>query len=122
MNGEQGGQVPEGAPAPGADQPDDTGRILAAIGYIFGIVALVAILIEPYKNQRFVRHHAFQAIALWIGWVLASIVVALPVVGWIVGPILYIALLVFAIMGAVKAFQNEEWQMPVVYGLIQQFI
>lgn len=109
-------------PAAGGDAPSDNGKIFAALGYIVGIVALIAILIEPYKNEKFVRHHAIQALALWVGWIVVSVITAIPYVGWIVGPILYLALLVFAIMGAVKAFGSEYWEMPVVYNLVKQYI
>ncbi|HAL30294.1 MAG TPA: hypothetical protein DCP20_06220 [Coriobacteriia bacterium] len=91
-------------------------------GYLVGIVALIAILIEPYKNERFVKHHAMQALAIWVGWILVSVVSAIPVIGWIISAVGWIALLVFAIMGAVKAFQSEMWEMPVVYNLIKQYI
>ncbi|HSQ21724.1 MAG TPA: DUF4870 domain-containing protein [Coriobacteriia bacterium] len=111
-----------GAPAPGGDVPSDTGKILAAVGYLVGIVALIAILIEPYKNERFVRHHAVQALGIWVGWIAISIISAIPVIGWIISAVGWIALLVFSIMGAVKAFQGEMWEMPVVHGLVKQFI
>ena len=111
-----------GAPAPGGDVPSDTGKILAAIGYLVGIVALIAILIEPYKNERYVRHHAVQALAIWVGWILISVVSAIPIVGWIVAAVGWVALLVFSIMGAIKAFQGEMWEMPVVYNIVKSYI
>lgn len=111
-----------GQPAPGGDMPSDTGKILAAIGYLVGIVALIAILIEPYKNERYVRHHAVQALAIWVGWIAISVVSAIPIIGWIIAAVGWVVLLVFAIMGAIKAFQGEMWEMPVVYGLVKQFI
>ena len=109
-------------PVAGGDAPSDTGKILAAIGYLVGIVALIAILIEPYKNEKFVRHHAIQALAIWVGWILISVVSAIPVIGWIVAAVGWIALLVFSIMGLIKAFQGEYWEMPVVYNLVKQYI
>ncbi|MBN1192668.1 MAG: DUF4870 domain-containing protein [Coriobacteriia bacterium] len=109
-------------PAAGGDAPSDNGKIFAALGYIVGIVALIAILMEPYKNEKFVRHHAIQAIALWVGWIVASVITAIPYVGWVAGPIIYIALLVFAVMGCIKAFNNEMWEMPLVYNLVKQYI
>lgn len=111
-----------GAPVPGGDVPSDTGKILAAIGYLVGIVALIAILIEPYKNERYVRHHAVQALAIWVGWILISVVSAIPIIGWIVAAVGWVALLVFSIMGAIKAFQGEMWEMPVVYGIVKSYI
>lgn len=112
-------------PAPQGQPPasgGDTAKLLAVFGYLTGIVALIAILIEPYKDDTFVRHHAMQALALAVAWILDSVVYAIPVLGWIAGPIISIALLVFAIMGAVKAWQGEMWEMPVVYGVVKQYI
>ncbi|GAB4287278.1 MAG: DUF4870 domain-containing protein [Coriobacteriia bacterium] len=112
-------------PAPQGQPPasgGDTAKLLAVFGYLTGIVALIAILIEPYKDDKFVRHHAMQALALAVAWILDSVVYAIPVLGWIAGPIISIALLVFAIMGAVKAWQGEMWEMPVVYGVVKQYI
>ena len=111
------------SPPPGlTDGPSDTGKILAALGYLVGIVALIALLIEPYKNERFVKHHAVQALAVWVGWILVSVISAIPVVGWIISAVGWVALLVFSIMGAVKAFQSEMWEMPVVYNIVKQYI
>ena len=114
--------VVPGTPAPSGDAPSDTGKILAALGYLVGIVALIAILIEPYKNEKFVRHHAVQALGIWVGWILVSVVSAIPVIGWIISAIGWVALLVLTIMGAVKAFQGEYYEVPVVYGVVKNYI
>lgn len=113
-------------PPPGVGAPDgvpsDTGKILAALGYLVGIVALIALLIEPYKNERFVKHHAVQALALWVASIAIGVVTAIPYIGWVLGPIGGIAIFVFAIMGAIKAFGSEMWEMPVVYNIVKQYI
>lgn len=130
MSDDYQAQQPPAPPAPpvmppasgGGDVPSNTGKLLAALGYLVGIVALVAILIEPYKNERFVKHHAIQALAVWVGWILVSVVSVIPVIGWIISAVGWIALLVFSIMGAVKAFQSEMWEMPVIYNIVKQYI
>jgi uncharacterized membrane protein len=123
-----GGFTP-GAPAPGGDVPSDTGKILAALGYVFGVIALIALLIEPYKNERFVKHHAVQALGLWVAGVVfsiaATVIGAIPVIGWIISLLIGLAsigLFVLAIMGLIKAFSGEMWEMPVLYGFVKQYI
>jgi|GEM_PF-986091 len=111
-----------GAPAPGGDVPSDTGKILAAVGYLTGIVALIAILIEPYKNEKFVRVHALQALALYVVMIVASILNVIPLLGQIIWLVAWIAVAVFAIIGAIKAFQGQTYEMPVVYGFIKNYI
>lgn len=111
------------APPPGATAgPSDTGKILAGIGYLTGIVALIAILIEPYKDERFVRVHAFQALGLYVVMIVASLLNVIPVLGQIVWLVASIAVFVFAIIGAIKAFQGQEYEMPIVYGFIKNYI
>lgn len=114
--------APPPVAAPGGDAPSDTGKILAGIGYLTGIVALIAILIEPYKNEKFVRQHALQALALYVVMIIASILNVIPVIGQIIWLVAWIAVAVFAIIGAIKAFQGQEYEMPMVYGFIKQYI
>jgi len=114
--------TPPDAPKVVPPSDDSTGKILAALGYLVGVVALVAILIEPYKNDKFVRHHAVQALGLWVAGAVLSIVAQVPIIGWIAGGIGWIVLVVVAIMAAVKAFQGEYYEVPVVYGVVKQYI
>ena len=114
---------PPAPPAPGAEYSEqrpgpasDTSKLLAALGYLsFGVVAVVALLIDPYKNEKFVRFHAWQAIGLLVGLLVLGVVYAIPVLGWIAGPILNIVLVVLVIVGFIKAFQGQYWEMPVIY-------
>ena len=105
-----------------AGPASDTSKLLAAIGYIVGIVALVAILIEPYKDEKFVKFHAIQALGLWVAGAVIGVVGVIPIIGWIVALVGGIAIFVFAIIGAVKAFQGEYYEVPVVYNLVKQYI
>ena len=112
---------PAQAPA-GTEGPSDTGKILAGIGYLTGIVALIAILIEPYKDEKFVRVHAFQALALYVVIIAASVLNVIPILGEIIWLVASIAVFVFAIIGAIKAFQGQKYEMPVIYGFIKNYI
>lgn len=115
-------QVPP-APETGVPGPEsDTSKILAVLGYLTGIVALIAILIEPYKDEKWLRLHAVQALGLAVAAIVAQIVLAIPVIGWIAGPLVSLAVLVLAIIGIVKAWQGEYYQIPVIYDVVKQFV
>lgn len=107
-----------GRPGPASD----TSKLLAALGYLIPIVALIALLIDPYKNEKFVKFHAIQAIALWVVLVISNIIMAIPVIGWIIGFVVWIAVLVLGIMGLINAFQGKYWELPVLYGFIKGFV
>lgn len=42
----------------------------------------------------------------------------IPYVGWVAS----LVVLVFLIIGLIKAFQSEYWESPVVFGLIKSMI
>jgi uncharacterized membrane protein len=105
--------VPAGVDRPGP--ASDTSKLLAALGYLLGVVAIIALLIEPYKDEKFVKFHAIQALGLWVVGVVAGVV---PVIGWIVS----IAVFVVVIIGLIKAFQGQYWEVPGVYGVVKGFI
>ncbi len=111
--------------APVGDRPgpaSDTSKLLAAFGYIVGLVALIAILIDPYKDEKFVKFHAVQALALWVVGIVISFVSVIPIIGWIIAFVGGIAVFIFAIMAAIKAFQGEYYEMPVVYNFVKQYM
>lgn len=119
--------VPSGMPAPassGRPGPEnDTSKLLAAFGYVVGIVAIIAILMDPYKNEKFVKFHAWQAIGLWVVWVALGIVFGiLGSIFWPIGllsPIAYLALFIYCIYLAVKAYGGQYVEVPGLYGVIK---
>jgi uncharacterized membrane protein len=59
------------APAASAGlQPNVAGALAYLVGLITGILFLV---IDPFKNDRFVRFHAFQSIFFHLTWIVFSI-------------------------------------------------
>src|ERR1700693_3325165 len=100
--------------------------LAGALAYFTVIPAIVFLLIEPYKKNRFVRFHSFQCIGLWL--VVVVVGALLRVVGFIVffipmfGPLLVwlasgVSILAFLAVWAVlvvKALQGEMFKLPVV--------
>ncbi len=104
-------EVMAGRPGP----VTDTSKILAALGYLIWPVALIAILIEPYKNEQFVKFHGYQALALAV---VSMVCWFIPYIGWAAG----IAVFVFEIIALVKALGSEYYEVPVVYGVVKGMI
>lgn len=99
-----------GRPGPASD----TSKLLAALGYLIWIVALIAILIEPYKDEKFVRFHAIQALALnLVMWVAVATVIGSPI---------SLVAFVFAVIALVKAFQAEYYEVPLIYGVVKSWV
>jgi uncharacterized membrane protein len=100
-----------------------------ALCYLFGIITgIIFLVIEPYKNNRFVRFHAFQSIFFWLAccifWILWSqIIVGMFLAGGGLGALGFfgltfslIRLAMFAcwIFLMYKAYNNVEFKLPVI--------
>jgi uncharacterized membrane protein len=101
-------------------QSNIAGLLCYLAGFITGIFFLVA---DPYKQDRFVRFHAFQAILLSVAWfavyfALGVFLTILPGMLWRLGWLLhsgisfaFFCLWVFLMF---KAYNNEQFKLPVI--------
>jgi len=100
------------------------GLLTYILGFITGIIFLV---IEPYKNDKFVRFHAFQSIffnvALIVFWIAYTIVASilgfvslgiLAVGMGLVGLLISLAILAYWIFLMYKAYNNELYRIPFI--------
>lgn len=76
-----------------------TFSVLAYIGFLW----IFGILCDPEKNDPYVRSHLNNGIVL-------SICTIIPVIG----QALSIVWFIFAIMGLVKAFNDEPFDLPII--------
>lgn len=95
-------------PANGGDVTDDD-KLWALLGYIFGLIALVALLMEDKKNRPFIKYHAVHALII----ALLVAVTGLTVCGWII-PLVYGFYLGF------QAYKGEWVVVPVITDLAKK--
>lgn len=89
-------------------------NIAALLGYIFWIPAILWLVLEPYKNDRFIRFHAWQALVIGGVWFVLYTVLAITVIGLLISPLVMLAQLGVAILGAYKSYNNEMYKFPVI--------
>lgn len=93
--------------APSYAPASENSKLFAGLGYIFWPVALVALLIDPYKDEPFTKFNGIQALGIWV---VAIVIGWIPFIGWAAD----IAVLVFVIIAAVNAFQGKYYEVPVL--------
>ena len=92
--------------AQGTGLPKNTA---AALSYVLGwLTGIIFLLIE---KDPFVRFHAMQSIITFGILTLLSFV---PVIGWILSPLVMIVGFVLWLVLIFKAYQGEEFKLPVV--------
>lgn len=94
---------------PSTSVSDD--KVYAALSYLW-ILSLFPLLMK--RDRPFVQYHAKQGFLLFLGEVVVSVVGMVPVLGWFVGFVGWIAAVVLSILGLVAALSGREWEMPVL--------
>ena len=84
------------------------------LAYITIIPAIIFLLVEPYNRNPKIKFHAWQCIGLMCGWLACSIILVIPILGWIVGLLGDITLFVLWIMCVVKASSGGRFVLPVI--------
>lgn len=108
-------------------------NIAGALAYLTFIPAIIFLLVEPYKKNRFVRFHSAQCILLSAAALLLGLAVRLvdlllvhiPVLG----PLMIVLLAVVLVIGAailwlvlvVKALQDEIFAVPALGNLAELY-
>ena len=112
---------PNTTPGGGATATGLTQNMAGALAYLLGpITGIILLVVE--KENRFVRFHAMQSTILSIGWIIISyglrLFLYVPLLGWIVGILTGLVLtlggFILWVLLMWKAFQGEEWELPVV--------
>ena len=88
-------------------------KMLAMLGYLtMGILPMVGC-----RDSAYAMHHVNQALWIFIGSLLCGLVCIIPILGWIVGAIGSIFLLVCEIIGIIRALKGSGAYLPFVKGL-----
>lgn len=108
-------------PAAGGDAPDSTGKLLATLSYLYflwPIPGIIALVMEPQKDNKWVRTHAIQSLALGLAiWVVTFVTTFI-----VIGPLVGLAGVVYGIVLALKANKGESFEIPVITNLVKQYI
>ena len=122
------GSAAGGPAAPAAAGTAMSSNVAGLLCYILGfITGIIFLVIEPYKNDKFVRFHAFQSIffnvALIVFWIAYTIVagilsyVSLGILGLLMGLLgllISLAILAYWIFLMYKAYNNERYKIPFI--------
>jgi uncharacterized membrane protein len=92
---------------------------MAIIAYL-GILVLIPLLTDA-KNDPFVKFHTKQGLLVLIGLVLSSIIVVVPVLGWAIGSLIWIASIILMIIGIMNAANGKQEELPLVGHLARNF-
>ena len=82
----------------------ENNKIIAALGYVW-ILCLIPLFLK--RNSKFAQFHAKQGVLLLIVEIVAFVI---PVIGWL----LYMIALAYALIGIKSALEGKYWEMPIL--------
>ncbi len=95
---------------------------VALLAYITIIGFIIAIVMHGNKKTQLGAYHLRQALGLFLTGFAGGIVLAIiPVVGWLMLPFFYLAIVVFAIMGIIAAVNGKQKPLPLLGEKYQQW-
>ena len=94
----------------GSTKADDN-KLFAILSYI-GVLCLIPLLTK--KDDPFVFFHAKQGLVLFIAEVITSFIAMIPVLGWVISPIIWVFLLILSIIGIINVLAGKTKQVPVL--------
>jgi uncharacterized membrane protein len=128
---------------PAATISANTAAALCYIPFVGWIAALIFLMLDPYRTQRYVRFHAFQGLYLAVVWFVAQIVFFpldmrqhhfpnfpfgadrninlfpfFPL--WGIRQIIKVLVLIAQIMGIVKTRRNQTYRLPILGELAEK--
>lgn len=82
-------------------------KVIAAFSYVW-ILFLIPLLAK--RDDKFCQFHAKQGLVLFLVEIAGMFVFWIPIIGWL----LFLAVLVMAVIGILKALTGEYWEMPIL--------
>lgn len=91
-------------------------NLMAVFAYLW-ILIIIPFLTDT-KNDPFVKYHLKQGLALIIfdviGWFAGFILVWIPILGWLIMWLWWLASFVLAIVGIVNVLNGQEKELPLI--------
>ena len=124
-------RIPAAAPDDSVPVQQPRDNLLAALAYVTFIPAVVFVLIEPLKRNRFVRFHSFQSIFLTVATIalaialriLYSMLALIPAIGfllaWLALAVASLGWVLLWLVLVVKALQGTTFKLPVIGDLAE---
>ena len=84
-------------------------KAMGLLAYILFFIPLLAA-----KDSPFARYHANQGLVLFLCGLISSVLWIIPILGWIIAPILSIVITVLAVIGIINALNGQAKELPII--------
>jgi uncharacterized membrane protein len=98
-----------------------TDNVAGALAYVTFIPAILFLVLEPYNRNKFVRFHSFQCLFFTLAcFVLGIVLMFIPLLGPIIGLLLWLGELALWLVLVLKAYQGQKFKLPFIGDIAEQ--
>ena len=91
------------------------------LAYVTFVPAIIFLATAPYNQNPKVKFHSWQSIFLGIAMFAVDMVLSfIPVVGWLLIPLVMLGFLLVWIMCMLKAYKGDRFKLPVIGNFAEQ--
>lgn len=102
------------APATHITQEDiEKNKIWAIVSYL-GIIGIIIAFVSDGKDSPYVKFHLNQSVCLLIMALAGFVLTMIPIIGWLLAPVVGLIVLVFVVMGILNAAQGQVKRLPLI--------
>lgn len=94
-------------------------KAIAAISYIPPLFLVP--LLTAAKDSPYAHFHAKQGFVLFLGEIILGVVMMIPILGWVIGILGYLLLVIFIIVGLANSLSGKMDKLPLVGDLADKF-
>lgn len=80
-------------------------------------IFFIPLLVESSKNSPYAKFHVNQGLLVFLIWVASWIIVVIPILGWLLSPLLGIAAVVYLIIGVINVLNGTAKELPLIGGI-----
>jgi len=120
--GQPQGEAPSGTPTAGSSSPTAgmEPNVAGALAYLLGPITGIYFWATE-KENKFIRFHAMQSILFFVAVIIVNVVLGfIPFLGWTISSLISLGVFLLWLMLMYKAYNNEEWELPVVGSMARQ--
>ncbi len=109
-------------PAPASGGPSSNAKLIALLGWIFAPLGIIAIFLDDYKGDRFVRSHVIQAAAFAIALWIINAILGFTIILALLAPLVWLAGFIYQILMGLKGYKGDTVEVPVIHGMVKNMI
>ena len=94
-------------------QDIEKNKVWALVSYLT-IIGLVIAMVSEAKDSPFVKFHINQSLPIMIAALVNVVFGMVPIIGWLIAPLIGLGLLLLVIIGIINAANGEAKRLPLL--------